>query len=398
MLKIFQDQTYRYLFSAQIASLLGSGLTTVALGFLAFELAGKQAGQVLGTALAIKMLAYIFVSPLANVINEKIPRKKLLISLDLLRAIIVSALPFITEIWQIYVLIFILQSASAMFTPTFQAIIPEILPKEEDYTQALSLSRLAYDLENIISPMLAMALLTIMRFSLLFLGTAVGFLISAMFVYKSVIAPINFNLNQSFRERLTKGVRLYVDVPRLRGLMMFNFVIALAGAMVIINTVVFVQGQFSLSENDTALAFFAYGLGSMLAAVFLPKLLLCLSDRSVMQLGAGLAIVCLGLGHGIDRYALLIALWFGLGFATSLTSTPIGRLLKRSSNDDNRQSLFTAQFALSHLCWLFAYLLSGWLSRFININNVFVCFAVLSALSLLIASKVWKADNNPARS
>lgn len=155
MLKIFQNQTYRYLFSAQIASLLGSGLTTVALGLLAFELAGKQAGQVLGTALAIKMLAYIFVSPLANVINEKIPRKKLLISLDLLRAIIVSALPFITEIWQIYVLIFILQSASAMFTPTFQAIIPEILPKEEDYTQALSLSRLAYDLENIISPMLA---------------------------------------------------------------------------------------------------------------------------------------------------------------------------------------------------------------------------------------------------
>jgi hypothetical protein len=40
------------------------------------------------------------------------------------------------------VLIFLLQAASAGFTPTFQATIPDILPDEKDYTRALSLSRL----------------------------------------------------------------------------------------------------------------------------------------------------------------------------------------------------------------------------------------------------------------
>ena len=64
-------------------------------------------------------------------------------------------LPFITEIWQIYVLIFLLQSASAAFTPTFQATIPDVLPDEKEYTRALSLSRLAYDLESLLSPVLA---------------------------------------------------------------------------------------------------------------------------------------------------------------------------------------------------------------------------------------------------
>ena len=49
-------------------------------------------------------------------------------------------LPFVTQIWQIYLLIFILQAASAGFTPTFQATIPDILPDEEEYTKALSLS------------------------------------------------------------------------------------------------------------------------------------------------------------------------------------------------------------------------------------------------------------------
>lgn len=45
--------------------------------------------------------------------------------------------------------------ASAGFTPAFQATIPEILPDEERYSKALALSRLAYDLESLLSPTLA---------------------------------------------------------------------------------------------------------------------------------------------------------------------------------------------------------------------------------------------------
>src|SRR3546814_6480769 len=44
---------------AQIIALVGTGLATVALGLLAYEIAGAKAGAVLGTAMAIKMVAYI---------------------------------------------------------------------------------------------------------------------------------------------------------------------------------------------------------------------------------------------------------------------------------------------------------------------------------------------------
>ncbi|WP_204321235.1 MFS transporter, partial [Proteus mirabilis] len=76
---------------------------------------------------------------------ERLPRKKVLVGLDVIRALTALCLPFVTQIWQIYILIFILQSASAAFTPTIQAMIPDVLPEEKDYTNALSLSRLAYD-------------------------------------------------------------------------------------------------------------------------------------------------------------------------------------------------------------------------------------------------------------
>ena len=55
MLEILRHRTYRHLFLAQVVALLGTGLATVALSLLAFDLAGDQAGQVLGTAMAIKM-------------------------------------------------------------------------------------------------------------------------------------------------------------------------------------------------------------------------------------------------------------------------------------------------------------------------------------------------------
>ena len=66
MLDVLRNTTYRHLFLAQIIALLGTGLATVALGLLAFDLAGANAGAVLGTALAIKMVAYIGVAPVAS--------------------------------------------------------------------------------------------------------------------------------------------------------------------------------------------------------------------------------------------------------------------------------------------------------------------------------------------
>src|SRR5215213_6412780 len=179
MLQILANRTYRHLFLAQVIALIGTGLATVALALLAYELAGANAGAVLGTALAIKMVAYVGVAPIAVAFAERVPRRAMLVGLDLARAAVAVLLPFVTEIWQVYVLIFLLQSASAAFTPTFQATIPDVLPDEREYTRALSLSRLAYDLENLLSPTLAAALLILMSYHWLFSGTVIGFLISA---------------------------------------------------------------------------------------------------------------------------------------------------------------------------------------------------------------------------
>ena len=182
MLSVLADRTYRHLYAAQVIALIGTGLLTVALGLLAYRLAGPEAGAVLGMALAIKMVAYVLVAPVANAFTGRLPRRAFLVSTDLVRAAVALILPFVGQVWQVYVLVFVLQSCSAAFTPTFQATIPDILPEERDYTRALSLSRLAYDLENLLSPALAAVLLTVIDFHWLFGGTVAGFLCSAALV------------------------------------------------------------------------------------------------------------------------------------------------------------------------------------------------------------------------
>lgn len=73
----------------------------MALGLLAYQLAGNQAGAVLGTALALKMVAYVGIAPLVGAFAHHLPRRAFLVALDLLRAGITLLLPFVTEVWQV---------------------------------------------------------------------------------------------------------------------------------------------------------------------------------------------------------------------------------------------------------------------------------------------------------
>ena len=385
MLTILANRTYRHLLSAQIIALVGTGLATVALGLLAYDLAGGDAGAVLGTALAIKMLAYIGVAPVVGAFADRLPRRAFLVAMDLVRAAVALSLPFVDQIWQIYVLIFVLQSASAAFTPTFQATIPDVLPDEAEYTRALSLSRLAYDMESLASPILAAALLSVISFHWLFAGTSIGFICSALFVV-SVVLPSSPAKPRAggIWAKTTRGLRIYLKTPRLKGLLALSLASAAASSMVIVNTVVIVRGGLGFGQREVALTLAAYGSGSMLAAFFIPRLLDKVSDRALMTsaaalLTAGLAamdVVTALLGTSGGYWQLLLAGWFVLGIAYSISVTPSGRLLRRSANAEDRPAVFAAQFALSHGCWLITYPLAGQIGAAIGQVAAFAVLAV----------------------
>jgi predicted MFS family arabinose efflux permease len=401
VLRALTHPVYRRLFAAQVVALAGTGLATVALGLLAYDLAGAQAGSVLGTALAIKMVAYVVVAPLAAALVARIPRRRVLIGSDVLRMAVALCLPFVGDIWQVYVLIFVLQAASATFTPTFQSVIPDVLPDEDDYTAALSLSRLAYDLESVLSPMLAAALLVVVSSSSLFFGTALGFVGSALLVLSVALPHRGANDGDDappempFGQRARHGVTLFVRTRELRPVLVLNLAVAAAGAYVLVQTVVIARATFAQGEDVVALLLAAVGAGSIGTAVLLPGLLRRVTERRVMLTGALLltaasAAVPLALGAStpLVGIASIAALWVVVGAGWAATETPVGRIIRRSVPREDLPAAFAAQFSLSHACWLLTYPLAGWLGS-AGLTTAAITLAVVAGGATAAAALWW---------
>ncbi|HEY9311350.1 MFS transporter [Williamsia sp.] len=400
MFEVLAARTFRKLFAAQVVALLGTGLLTVALALLAYDVSGSDAGAVLGTALAIKMVAYVIGAPVMSAVAVNVPRRALLVCADGVRAAIAILLPFVDQAWQLYVLIFVLQAASATFTPTFQSIIPSVLPDERDYTRALSLSRLAYDLESLASPVIAALLLTVITYNSLFVGTALGFVVSAALVVTTTL-PLAQSLEPSgsLVSRIELGSRIMLTDPVLRALLALNTAVAAASAVVLVNTVVYVHGLLGGSSAAVALALAFFGAGSMAAAVCVPGLLDTYTERRLMVCGA--SILPFGLGVTVALlisspgaalgWVIICVAWVILGVGTSLVNTPSARLIRAGSTQRNRSQVFAAQFSLSHLCFLVTYLIAGWVGVQLSQVVAAALLTVLATLATTAAALMWPA-------
>jgi NRE family putative nickel resistance protein-like MFS transporter len=184
---LWRNRNFRLLFSAQIISLLGSGVTTVGLALFAYQLTGgTSVTAVIGNALTLRILAFLLFSQPAGVIADRINKKEILIAADLIRFALLALFPFIPQVWQIYALIFAINAVTAFFTPTFESSVPEVVGGEQ-YVKALSLSRVATDVEAVAAPALAGLLVALLGLRWVFWFEAITYLVSASLVAMSAI-------------------------------------------------------------------------------------------------------------------------------------------------------------------------------------------------------------------
>jgi MFS family permease len=387
--------TYRRLLLSQAISLVGTGLATVALGLLAFHMAGRDGGLVLGTVFAIKMVAYVAVAPVAAAVVHAAPSRPVLVGADVVRAVVVLGLPFVTSVWPVYLLVLVLQTASAVHTPAYQAVLPRALPSEREYTQALSLSRLAEDLEMLLSPLLAAALLLVVPSSGLFVGTAAGFALSALLVGRLALGwPPAQPQTQPLRTRVRRGVDLMVRTPALRPVLALNMAVAAGGAYGLVQYVVIARTVFGRGDGTAALLLAALGAGSITVAVLLPRALERLAERTLMLTGTTLVALATATAaaaltvRGTPGLVLVAVLFALLGAGWAAAETPVGRIIVRSVPEVDQPAVFAAQFSLSHACWLLAYPLAGWLGAH-GLSTAAITLAVLAALAALTTAAMW---------
>jgi MFS family permease len=145
------------------------------------------------------------------------------------------------------------------------------------------------------------------------------------------------------------------------------------------------------ADTLVTVAYAASGGGSMLAALLLPRVLDRIAERSVMLAGGALMAVGMAAGMLMPSLGGLLAIWFLIGVGAALVQTPAGRLLRRSSHEEDRPALFAAQFALSHACWLVTYLVAGVVGNEIGLLWTFGLLALLVVVSSGLALRLWPA-------
>jgi MFS family permease len=382
--------SYYRLFLAYVMALLATGAATVALALFAYDLAGEEAGAVLGTALSLKALAYVAGAPVAAALTAHLRRKPLLIGLDLVRAGSLLLLPFVTAAWQVFVIVFLFSLASAVFTQVYQTVVPYLLANREDYTKSLARSRIAQELESSISPLLAAALLLLTSAGGVFLMAAAAFLVSAWLIQRAQLPGSPTARADSLASRILRGPRLFLATPDLRALIALDIVVACVTAMVMVNTVVLVQGEFGLEGRASAVAFAVFGLGSIIGSLTLTPSLRVLPDRAVMLTGATLA--CAGLFGGAvlatGYYGLLFA-WLLLGLGASVAITPATFLIRRIARPRDSQLLFAAQLALMNGFLLLGYSAAGGLGATLGMAWTFVVLGLVALVATFAAGRLW---------
>ena len=397
MLSALSHPVYRRLLSAHIVALLGTGLATIAIGFLAVDLAGDRAAAVLGTILGIKMVTYLVLAPLAPAVARRVGARRLMIATDIARAAVALALPFVDGITAAYLLIFVLQAASALFTPTYQAMLPRVLTSEKDYTGALALARLSYDLEALVSPSLAGLLLLVTPSSMLFLGTGIGFVASAALILSVALPRPAVTDTGRGRGSVTRGIKLMLFTPTLRATLMLQLSVAAIGPVVLVLTIPLARELLGASESQAAGVLAPFGLGSIAAALIMPTLLPRLGLRRFMLSGCTLLIAPIALLWPLLAASLpdaqtmvaIAALWFVAGFGYSATLTPIGRVVRENTRDQDLPEVFAGQFSLSHGWWIITYPLAGWGASTLGYGPTALGLVAIALGGLVAARTMW---------
>ena len=177
-----ENRNFRRLWAAQIVSEIGDWFYTLAIYSLLLQLTGRASSVAL--ALVLQVLPQTFVGPTAGVVNDRIRRKRVMITADLIRAVIVLSMLLVRSrslVWLVYPLLLLETIMAAFFEPARSSVIPNIT-KREDVILANTLGSTTWSLNLVLGATLGGVVAALLGRDAVFILNALSFLVSALFI------------------------------------------------------------------------------------------------------------------------------------------------------------------------------------------------------------------------
>ena len=228
------NRNFRRLWLAQIVSELGDWFYTLAIYSLLLQLTGRASSVAL--ALVLQVLPQFFVGPAAGVVNDRVRRKRVMITADLVRMVVVFAMLLVrsrSTVWLVYPLLLLETVMAAFFEPARTAVVPNITARE-DVLVANTLSSATWSVNLLIGASVGGVVAALLGRDAVFVLNALSFLASAILIRGMIFAEPHA---QASPLRLRDAIDLSPMVEGMRYVRrdsrLFSTVFAKAGELMI---------------------------------------------------------------------------------------------------------------------------------------------------------------------
>jgi MFS family permease len=134
MRSILQKKGLRFIFAANVISMIGSGMNSAAVAW--YILQATHSEIALGTFAVVQTLPAILLLPFTGVIIDREDRRRLVMALDVTRAVVIAVVALLAfegkaKVWELYAMNMLVAAGFWMFWPTITALIQEMTPGDE---------------------------------------------------------------------------------------------------------------------------------------------------------------------------------------------------------------------------------------------------------------------------
>lgn len=206
-MKLIKQKDFSLLMLGKLVSLLGSNMQQFALSLYVLELTGSA--TIFASMLSISILPRILLSPIAGVFGDWFDRKKTIVILDLINALIIGiySIIFITKgsltIPMLYILVVLLEITEIFFHSAMSAVIPSMVEKEQLF-DANSFNSLVMNIGQLLAPIIGAVIYGGFGLKLVLIVNSISFLVSGM-------SEIFINIPKKHKKPEKISIKLFKD-------------------------------------------------------------------------------------------------------------------------------------------------------------------------------------------
>jgi DHA3 family tetracycline resistance protein-like MFS transporter len=303
-----KHRDFRLLWTGMCVSLLGDGVFLVAMAWQVYALSNAPTAlSLVGIAMTVPTIASLL---FGGVASDRLDRRRVIIATDLVRGLavgLIAALSFTgaLQLWHIVALVAVYGTGTGFFAPSFDALVPEILPKDQ-LAQANSLDQFVRPVAfRLAGPALGGVLMETLGPGSAFALDAVSFLLSAAAVFAMTArAPVRAQARASVGHDLRSGfayVRRHVWLWGTLAAAALAYLLFMGPTEVLLPYVV--KNTLHGSAADLGLILAAGGVGSVVCAIAIGQRGLPRRDITLMYAAWTVAT------FAVAGYGLATAIW-----------------------------------------------------------------------------------------